>query len=223
MRKEYQKLHFFPVESYEFHADKSLLDDTLSRVKDLEYKSFNEPAGVMTTGNIHDLEEFAPLMSWFQECVDTIHFDNGLNCDRLVVNKAWSNRSLAQTGHRHDAHRHPMSYYSGIFYLTQGAPTIFLDPLWQRDWSSFYIDGHATSNNGVLFYHGGPGGLILFPSWMVHASAENTDDVDRYSIAFNTFPNGDVNRGGWQKPMVNLEVSGWKKLGPLNLSDYARD
>ena len=223
MRKEYQKLHFFPVECYEFHCDKFLLDTYLGLIKDLEFKSFNGEAGVMTTSDIQKKESLSPLMSWFQECVDTVHFDNGLNCDRLVVNKAWANRSLAKTGHRHDAHRHPMSYYSGIFYLTQGAPTVFLDPLWQRDWSSFYIDGVATENNGVLFYHGGPGGLILFPSWMVHASAENNDDVDRYSIAFNTFPTGDVNLGGWGMPMAKVDVDGWKKLGPLKLSDYAGD
>ena len=28
---------------------------------------------------------------------------------------------------------------------------------------------------------------------MIHASAPNSEDVDRYSIAFNTFPSGDIN------------------------------
>ena len=57
---------------------------------------------------------------------------------------------------------------------------------------------------------------------MIHASVENHEDVDRYSIAFNTFPQGNLNSGGWEQPMVTVDVtSGWSQLGPLKLSDYA--
>ena len=219
MRQNYQQLNFFPIQCYEFRCDQFLLDSTLGLVKDLEYQSFNEPTGVLTTDDIHQQQSFHPLMSWFQECVDTVHADTALNCDRLVVNKAWANKSVAGSGHHHDAHRHPMSYYSGIFYLTQGAPTIFIDPLFQREWGSFYLDGTVNSE---LAYHGGAGGLLLFPSYMIHASAPNSEDVDRYSIAFNTFPSGDINSGGWKRPMARVKTEGWKNLGPLNLDEYAR-
>jgi len=220
MRQNYLPLNFFPIQCYEFRCSKLLLDTTLSLVEKQEYKSFNEPTGVLTTADIQDQESFHPLMSWFQQCVDTIHFDVGLNCDRLVINKAWANKSVAGSGHHHDAHRHPMSYYSGIFYLTGGAPTVFIDPLFQREWGSFYLDGTV---NRELGYHGGEGGLLLFPSYLVHASAPNAEEVDRYSIAFNTFPSGDVNSGGHGLPMARLKVEGWKDLGPLKLDEYARD
>ena len=220
MRQNYQQLNFFPIQCYEFRCDKFLLDTTLGLLKDLEYRSFNEPTGVLTSADIHQKESFSPLMTWFQECVDTVHVDTGLNCDRLVVNKAWANKSTAGSGHHHDAHRHPMSYYSGIFYLTQGAPTVFIDPLFQREWGSFYLDGRVNTELG---YHGGAGGLLLFPSYMIHASATNTEDVDRYSMAFNTFPSGDINLGGHGLPMARVKTEGWKDLGPLNLDEYARD
>ena len=218
MRQDYQRLNFFPIQCYEFRCDDDLLNDTLGLVKDLDYRSYNEPTGVMTTDDIQRREEFSPLMTWAQECVDTIHFDQGLNCDRLVINKAWSNRSKGSSGQHHDAHRHPMSFYSSILYLTTGAPTVFIDPLFQREWGSFYIDGTVQSD---IYYHGGAGGMIVFPSYMIHASCGQGDEGDRYSIAMNTFPSGDVNSGGWQRPMARVDVEGWKDdLGPLNLDDY---
>ncbi len=220
MRQNYQPLNFFPVQCYSFSCDKSLLDTTLGIVKGLEYRSFNEPTGVLTSSDVQQKESFAPLMSWFQECIDTMHVDTGLNCDRLVVNKSWVNKSAAGSGHHHDAHRHPMSYYSGILYLTPGAPTIFIDPLFQREWGSFYLDGRV---NTELAYHGGAGGLLLFPSYIIHATAPNTEDVDRYTMAFNTFPSGDINLGGHGLPMARVKTEGWKDLGPLNLDEYARD
>ena len=220
MRQDYLPLNFFPIQCYEFRCSQILLDNTLNLVKDLKYSAYNEPTGVKTSPDFQDREVFAPLMSWFQQCVDTIHFDTGLDCDRLAVNKAWANRSLAKSRHHHDAHRHPMSYLSGIFYLTPGAPTIFVDPLFQREWGSFHLDGTVAQE---LAYHGGPGGLIVFPSYMIHASLPNVDDVDRYSIAFNTFPTGNINSGGHGQPMSKVKVDAWKDLGPLKLSDYARD
>ena len=51
---------------------------------------------------------------------------------------------------------------------------------------------------------------------------ENLGKEDRYSIAFNTYPQGNLNSGGWEQPMVTVNVtSGWSQLGPLKLSDYA--
>ena len=220
MRQNYQQHNFFPIQCYEFRCSQILLDNTLNLIKDLEYKSYNQPTGVKTSPDLHDREVFSPLMSWFQQCVDTIHFDTGLDCDRLAVNKAWANRSLANTGHHHDAHRHPMSYLSGIFYLTPGPPTIFVDPLFQREWASFHLDGTIAQE---VAFHGGPGGLIIFPSYMIHASLPNHDNVDRYTIAFNTFPTGNINSGGHDAPMSRVKVDAWQDLGPLKLSDYARD
>ena len=47
--------------------------------------------------------------------------------------------------------------------------------------------------------------------------------MQRFTIAFNTFPQGDINMGGWQRPMVNVpKVRGWDILGPLPLRDYKK-
>lgn len=220
MRQDYTVKPIFPVNTYLFTAPKALTADTLEKAKQLPYKSFNEPYGVGTSHDIHKYEQFQDLHRWFQQCVDTIHKDNGWTCDRIVVNKSWVNRSDAGTLHRHDAHRHPMSYLSGIYYLTEGPPTVFLDPIDKREWQQFHLDGGPYTETRI-FCHPGAGNLVIFPSWLIHASVENDSDIDRYTIAFNTFPQGDLNSGGWDLPMARVKVDGWAELGPLNLNDYA--
>ena len=222
MRQKYENVPLFPVRCFNFKASSSLVEDTLEKVKKLDYRSYNEPEGVGTSNDIHANPEFRGLHDWFQKCIDTLHVDNGWQADRIVVNKSWVNRSDANTGHHHDPHRHPMSYLSGIFYLTEGPPTVFLDPLAQREWALLHLDG-GPARDCRQFIHSGAGGCFIFPSYMIHSSVENYEDVDRYSIAFNTFPQGNLNSGGWEQPMVTVDVtSGWSQLGPLNLSDYAR-
>ena len=219
MRQKYQTDHLFPIRFWTFRAPEELTLDALEKVKKLEFRRYNEPSGVGTSDQLHSRPEFEELHRWFQQCVDTLHVDNGWQCDRLVVNKSWANRSDAKTGDRHDAHRHPMSYLSGIFYLTGGPPTVFLDPLAQREWGQFHLDGGPVSETRQ-FVHAGIGGLILFPSYMVHASVGNEEDIDRYTIALNTFPSGVINAGAFDRPMAEVSVNGWKQLESLNLNDY---
>ena len=222
MRQKYEDIPLFPVRCFNFQASDALVEDTLEKVKKLDYRSYNEPEGVGTSNDIHANPDFKGLHDWFQKCIDTLHVDNGWQADRIVVNKSWVNRSDANTGHHHDPHRHPMSYLSGIFYLTEGPPTVFLDPVDKREWQQFHLDG-GPARDCRQFIHGGVGGCFIFPSYMIHASVENHGDADRYSIAFNTFPQGNLNSGGGEQPMVTVNVtSGWSQLGPLNLSDYAR-
>ena len=190
--------------------------ETLEKLKQLEYRSYNEPYGVGTSDQLHSSPEFYDIHEWFQQCVDQVHKDNGWQCDRLVVNKSWANRSDARSGHHHSPHRHPMSYLSGIFYLTEGSPTVFLDPVRDREWGQFHLDGGPLSENRQ-FVHPGVGGLVLFPSYMVHGSVENESDIDRFTIALNTFPSGVINEGAYDRPMAEVSVNGWTQLDPLNL------
>ena len=220
MRQDYKTENLFPIRCFSFKASKDLLKQTLDTAKNQEYRSYNGSGGVGTTDDIQHLPEFSAIHNWFQHCIDTLHVDNGWNCDRIVINKSWINRSDGESGHHHTPHRHPMSYLSGIFYLTEGAPTIFVDPIAQREWAQLHLDGGPIEDS-TQFIHPIAGGLFLFPSYLIHSSDPNYHSADRFSIAFNTFPQGDVNLGGWGSPMLKVKVDGWSDLGPLKLSDYS--
>ena len=187
MRQEYNNFNLFPVRCWNFQASDALVSDTLDKVMKLDYRKYNPDGGVGTSNDIHANPEFRGLHDWFQQCIDTLHADNAWQADRIVVNKSWVNRSDAEKGEHHAPHRHPMSYFSGIFYLTEGPPTVFLDPLAQREWAQFFLDG-GPMEDSRQFIHTGAGGCFIFPSYLIHASVENLGKVDRYSVAFNTFP-----------------------------------
>ena len=223
MRQDYQTVNMFPVRCFSFKAPKALVKDTLAKAHKMEYRNYNAEDGVGTCPDICANPDYRDLMSWFQKCVDTLHVDNGWNCDRVVVNKSWINRSDAGSGHHHAPHRHPMSWLSAIFYLTEGPPTIFVDPIAQREWAQFQLDGGPISD-ATQFVNPIPGGLYIFPSYLIHSSDPNFSTTDRFSISFNTFPSGNVNGGGWGQSMVNIKVEqAWDDLGPLDLKSYVKE
>ena len=191
-----KNVDLFPVRCFAFEAPDILVSDTLKKVRHLEYFAYNEPAGVGTTKDIQHNPEFHGLHEWMQHQIDTLKDHEGWKCDRLLINKTWVNRSDAGSGHHHNPHRHPMSYMSGILYLTDGPPTTFGDPLVQRELGQLHLDGGP--DRSVTHYHGGAGGMIVFPSWLVHFSQPNYSDVDRYTIAFNTFPSGVLGVKDWE-------------------------
>lgn len=205
MGKKYDGVNLFPLRCFSFKASDSLLNDTLEKAKKLEYRKYNPDGGVGTSNDIQLMPEFAELHLWFQECIDILHADNGWQADRIVVNKSWINRSDAKKGENHAPHRHPMSYLSGIFYLTEGTPTVFLDPLAQRNLAQFDLNGENEET--YQYIHPGAGGCFIFPSYLLHASIENLEKTDRFTVAFNTFPTGNIREGGWNTPLLKLEVT----------------
>ena len=221
MRQKYNTELLFPVRCFSFKSSPELLKDTYDKVQDLNYRNYNADSGVGTTDQLHTNPDFYNLHEWFQECIDTLHADNSWTCDRIIVNKSWANRSDAQSGHHHSPHRHPMSFLSAVYYITEGAPTVFIDPLHQREWAQLQVDGGPITD-ATQYVHPKPGGLFIFPSYMIHSSEPNLMTENRFTISFNTFPNGSVNLGGWDRPMIDIHINGWKDLGPLELSKYLK-
>ena len=222
MRQEYQNNDLFPVKCWSFNSPKGMVEDTLAKVKELDFRNYNAQYGVGTSDEMNKMPQFYDLHAWFQSCIDTLHADNGWHCDRIVINKSWANRSDAHSGHHHAPHRHPMSYLSGIYYLTEGPPTIFIDPLHVREWAQLHLDG-GPNEETTQYVHPSPGGLFVFPSYLIHSSDPNNTEIQRFSIALNTFPQGAINAGAWDNNMLTIDkVQGWDDLGPLNLAEYAK-
>ena len=221
MRQDYKEIPLFPIRCWSFKAPSKLRIDTLEGMKKLEYRDYNADGAVGTSEEMTRLPQFHDIHEWFQHCVDTVHADNSWTCDRIVINKSWANRSDAHSGHHHYPHRHPMSYLSGVWYATEGTATCFVDPVHQREWGQFHLDGGPITDS-TQYVHPIPGCLFLFPSYLIHSSEPNHSNVDRFTIAFNTFPSGSINAGGWDLPMAKVTVDGWKDLGPLELSKFLK-
>jgi uncharacterized protein (TIGR02466 family) len=144
-------------------------------------------------------EEFASLKKWCMECVDELCEDVGFGF-KLKITQSWFNR--ADEGMWHHRHAHPNALISGIFYLTpSGSSTWFsMDSIWPNasqgpvSYLPFY-SWLPKPNMEVIHQHPTtPGQLVLFPAWLDHSVNEHDLPDPRYTIAFNTFPTGDLGR-----------------------------
>ena len=104
--------------------------------------------------------------------------------DNVEVTETWGN--VLKKGDDHPIHTHSNHVFSGVFYLTDGNPTIFMDPRPAADCFSL------NYKEGVQCFYGvragapaKPNTLVIFPSWLGHLVTPNKTEEVRKSISFN--------------------------------------
>jgi hypothetical protein len=209
------EIHLFPVviRNFQIPNHEQLNENLINFFRTYPAIQANIPEGVITSRpDLHKVEE---------ECVQTImgHFNDALEdyrqayqlcCDRLDITLCWFNHAPARSGFGHPLHRHPMSYVSAVYYLTEGAPTIFDDPCTPRtsDTLDVWREDLMKSDLGINEkIDASPGQLIIFPAWLKHFSGRQMGHLDRWSMSFNAMPAGRVNIGPWGTPQLTVEYS----------------
>lgn len=149
---------------------------------------------VLHEAHLEKDERAAPVTNFILECLEKVRVDNNLDCDKLDITHMWANKVAADRGAYIPHHRHPFSYLTGIYYLTQGE-TIFEDPVRERAFNSIAVvdasDPHFNIQTASIECT--PGTLLIFPSYLIHAVNQYLRE-DRWTIAFNVMPTGNVNR-----------------------------
>lgn len=140
-----------------------------------------------------DAPEFETVKRELEQlALEYVHLQ-GHRVHSVQIGNSWGN-TLKHSEPIH-MHTHPNSYVSGVFYLTDGVPLNFHNPLltedlfmvrplveWQEDnqytWQVLKVPIRA-------------GYVILFPSRLKH-HVDPSDTDYRYSIAFNSMPTGSI-------------------------------
>ncbi|MFJ3841839.1 putative 2OG-Fe(II) oxygenase [Streptomyces sp. NPDC090054] len=99
------------------------------------------------------------------------------------VTRSWA--SLYRAGDRHEAHFHPNTALSAVYYLA--APGLCeIDLLDPRPAVDYYDPGITLAGESHrVRLSCPPGELIVFPGWLKHAVPEFQDADPRISIAWN--------------------------------------
>ena len=152
---------------------------------------------------IHLLDGYKELFTWIDECSEEIRTHYQLHCDKLSLTTAWINRYQPKQFIHY--HRHPLAAFSGVFFLTGGAPLVLKDPnIWRTNHSTIPI---SRLDRPQFELEPIPGRAVMFPWWLEHGSI-NTLDSERWSIAFNTMPSGKINYDdGHNLSSAELEVA----------------
>jgi uncharacterized protein (TIGR02466 family) len=145
--------------------------------------------------NLLDSEEMTGLREIIQKNLNDyfVKVFNTSNEVTLEITQSWL--SMTRRTESHHSHTHPNSIASGVLYIN----------LAQQDGISFY------RNDDLIWYDLPPkeqnyynayqyfvetkvGELVIFPSNIKHGVKPVSEDVERVSLAFNTFFSGDLGR-----------------------------
>jgi len=218
-----KELQLFPVLLREYHYP-NIQDHKkiIEYFKTLPSHQFNFPEGVITSPpDLHYTThpETKLLIEFFEDCLGEWRDAYMLYCDALSISLCWFNHAPARSGFGHTLHRHPMSYLSAVYYLTEGAPTFFEDPCTPRTSDTLDVFQHESmiSDWGINEkVEAEEGKLVIFPSWLKHYSGRQLDDYDRWSMSFNVFPTGATNVGPWDCAQLNVSLQHPKVCGNMD-------
>ena len=141
------------------------------------------------TKELQDIKNFCE--SWVRDYMEEIE---GADTElvSLRITQSWLNKNKPQEYHH--MHNHPNSYISGVLYI-KCLPNdgINFEKQSYRNSIEFPVKETTVWNASGFRQPVTKGDLILFPSWILHSVDLNeTEDVDRLSLAFNTFPEGEL-------------------------------
>jgi len=197
-------LKLFPIDFFVFYNknfDNKKLIANLETLDDIQIKKTTQISLLI---NLKNNKNFQDLFNWFSDCLKEVKKIKQYDCDQIKITNSWVNVSLADYNMYLDTHKHSMSFYSGIYYLTDGSATTFIDPFEQA------ID---TQLQVLKFnYHPEekispePGKLIIFPSYIYHKSDIHIANTSRYIISFNTMPTGKINYNLATDSKINIKI-----------------
>lgn len=122
----------------------------------------------------------------------------GLENQKFKISTSWVTKTTAGNPPG-GLHCHKNSYYSGVFYFSEGegfAPLIF-DNL-SNDRHFLFVPKHDIEGGDPVIantFHALPPQknlLLFFPSYLSHAIGKHESAVTRYSLAFNIIPKGEI-------------------------------
>lgn len=194
---------FFPVEFFTFRNENIDNRDLISKLECVK-SPIRQGTCLSMTADIHNLPEFKELFSWIRTCISEMHQHMAYDCDRIEITSSWFNVSMPDMNHYMNYHRHSMSFYSGVYYLTAGSSTVFEDPVIHRTQAQIEVlrKGHSP----VEYIEPEPGKLVLFPSWVYHMSQTHIGKESRYIISFNTLPTGKINHSMADDSKAHIEI-----------------
>lgn len=183
------ELSVFPKTFFGVEVPENINQKVLEIIKDLDYSYDHFPHPLTTNTNLHKISSLDFYIKYLNEQITKIKDKQKWSCEKVSISSMWANKST--NGRSSFRHNHPMSWWSFIHYLTEGSPTYFFDHHSETPWM------HMGEYNptSVCFEPGKSipvGSILFFPSWVPHQVEPHNSDLERYTIAGNTFPEGSI-------------------------------
>ena len=139
-----------------------------------------------TTHDLHEREEFAPLLPFVQGAVDSVLESLAVRDRAWLITGCWANINPA--GGFHPPHIHPNNLISAAYYLKiprEADAIVFHDPRPQAQLLKPVATRAVPEMQAEIQIEAKPGRMVLFPSWLRHSVRPNYGNEERVSISFN--------------------------------------
>lgn len=139
-----------------------------------------------TTHDLHEREEFAPLLPFVQVAVDSVLEAMAVRDRAWLITGCWANINPA--GGFHPPHIHPNNLISAAYYLKiprEADAIVFHDPRPQAQLLKPVSTRAVPETQAEIQIEAKPGRMVLFPSWLRHSVRPNYGNEERVSISFN--------------------------------------
>jgi len=183
---------------FEFFDEANLADDILCDIEDknidwVTSKTGQQGLEIFTNlvypknGNYVNTKVF----SWLETCLEEVrncYFTSG----KLSITDAWVHKS--DFGEKSSSHWHSMSMFSGLFYLTDHTNTVTYFEI-PDDFHTRYDSIFAPilkKDQIKISSNPEKGRLLIWPSYIKHYVDKHRYKDSRYTLAFNTFLEGDL-------------------------------
>ena len=185
-------LEIFPTKIFTFDWDgdvHKILEKAIINQKDLggSFAVNGSQFYDVSQSDSNVLSLFPDLSEFIHDCLSEVKEYHNLECDGLKVTTSWINRY--RTKSILPWHRHPMSAFSGVFFINDKGRLSFKDPVQFRLYESIMPLSGESKYSDVDTK---PGTIVIFPWWLEHA-ALNEDPIERWSLSFNSMPYGSIN------------------------------
>lgn len=203
-----ERIDLFPTSFFSFKNDKINNSDIIDNLQKYSDR-IKGGRTISSLHSLHDKPEFKELFQWFDDCLEEVRLSEKYDCEKFEITNSWFNVALARSNMAIQYHRHSMSFFSAVYYLTAGAPTYFEDPVFHRTQAQLEVLRFEYHPTEKIFPE--PGKLVIFPSWMFHYGAPHVENFDRYIISFNTLPTGAINHNIATDSKSNISVNSREK------------
>lgn len=188
------------VPLYTFTCEEDLLKDVES--------TFSQQKWLKDRHN-YNTEQFyhKELFDWIDSCISQvkkIYYNDDIN---LSICSCWLNKNDKMM--KSPLHNHTNSVLSGVLYFSEEktSPLMFHFPnpylhlqyesfLHLSDVDRFFIKYPVIPTRGMM---------IIFPSTILHETVTHKENRVRYSLAFNTFVNGQLSADPTKKLVIKTD------------------
>ena len=199
-----EKVQIFPTEIFIFENPNIDNEALIAKTKTLDNVEIKKTTTLSMLYNLGREPEFKELYDWFAECLEEIRVKQKYDCEKIEITNSWFNVALGGYQMFQNYHKHSMSMFSGVYYLSEGAATSFEDPEVHRSEAELEV----LRFDYQPWYHSDakPGKLVIFPSWLYHRTDPHFGSNDRYVISFNSFPTGRINHNLATDSKITIQV-----------------